>query len=315
MLSVLNTLLSYTYFCIRPVIKWLLRKTTKLCELQRICYGDEKGARRTHNVEWSLMMSRSHTIKNVISQLSYLSETGRFTGQTSRDAVVYVVGVISEVKNINTYIHRPFVSSLRTCLLQIYGYRQLIYEVENMRKIPYSSDDNSHEEKLLKLWSELQPNNPLVNRISKQWGDVGFQGDDPKTDFRGMGLLGLENLLFFATKHNSAARHVLSHSQHPTYGYPFAITGINLTSMTYQLLITDKLKNHIYNTVFNRASITDFHQAYCYVFYEFDKFWLKEKPKDVMEFNRIRDKFEDHLLAYLSKYKAALKLNLVVETL
>jgi len=31
-----------------------------------------------------------------------------------------------------------------------------------------------------------------------------------------------------------------------------------------------------------------FHHFYCYLFVEFDKFWLSEKPRDVMEFNRIR---------------------------
>ncbi len=36
---------------------------------------------------------------------------------------------------------------------------------------------------------------PLLSRITKQWQNIGFQGDDPKTDFRGMGILGLENLL------------------------------------------------------------------------------------------------------------------------
>lgn len=35
----------------------------------------------------------------------------------------------------------------------------------------------------------------LVNRVTKQWQSIGFQGQDPKTDFRGMGILGLENLL------------------------------------------------------------------------------------------------------------------------
>jgi hypothetical protein len=32
-------------------------------------------------------------------------------------------------------------------------------------------------------------------RITKQWQDIGFQGDDPGTDFRGMGMLGLHNLM------------------------------------------------------------------------------------------------------------------------
>lgn len=30
---------------------------------------------------------------------------------------------------------------------------------------------------------------PLEERITKQWGDLGFQGKDPQTDFRGMGML------------------------------------------------------------------------------------------------------------------------------
>lgn len=39
------------------------------------------------------------------------------------------------------------------------------------------------------------PTVKLESRITKQWGDIGFQGEDPKTDFRGMGLLGLINLV------------------------------------------------------------------------------------------------------------------------
>lgn len=52
-----------------------------------------------------------------------------------------------------------------------------------------------------------------------------FIGDDPKTDFRGMGVLGLENLLFFASEYNSIAQRILLKSQHPNHGYAFAIVG------------------------------------------------------------------------------------------
>lgn len=45
------------------------------------------------------------------------------------------------------------------------------------------------------LWELLMPTIKLESRITKQWGDIGFQGDDPKTDFRGMGMLGLVNLV------------------------------------------------------------------------------------------------------------------------
>ena len=59
----------------------------------------------------------------------------------------------------------------------------------------YNAENLVHEQQLLQLWSLLQPGVPLMTRKTKQWQNIGFQGDDPKTDFRGMGLLGLENLL------------------------------------------------------------------------------------------------------------------------
>ena len=40
------------------------------------------------------------------------------------------------------------------------------------------------------------PGQDLTNRISKQWQELGFQGDNPATDFRGMGLLGLQCLVY-----------------------------------------------------------------------------------------------------------------------
>ena len=46
------------------------------------------------------------------------------------------------------------------------------------------------------LWTSLQPDVALTGRISTQWTLIGFQGSDPATDFRGMGLLGLLNLVY-----------------------------------------------------------------------------------------------------------------------
>ena len=58
------------------------------------------------------------------------------------------------------------------------------------------------------------------------------QGTDPATDFRGMGLLGLLNLLYFAETRTEKARAILaSHRE-----YPFAVAGINITSMLLELM-------------------------------------------------------------------------------
>nr|DBA28971.1 TPA: hypothetical protein GDO54_009247 [Pyxicephalus adspersus] len=134
--------------------------------------------------------------------------------------------------------------NLRICLLQISGYKKLFIEVEDVRKRPYDSDNPEHEWQLLELWDLLMPHEKLKSRITKQWGDIGFQGDDPKTDFRGMGILGLANLLYFSRHYTEESRTILSHSNHPKLGYSYAIVGINLTEMAYSLLKSGALKSH-----------------------------------------------------------------------
>ena len=47
---------------------------------------------------------------------------------------------------------------------------------------------------------------------------------------------------------------------------------------------------------------------------EFDKFWLSEKPANVMEFNRIRDLFENNVRAILADPEVCLKINVAVDT-
>ena len=116
----------------------------------------------------------------------------------------------------------------------------------------------------------LYPSVELEDRITKQWQDIGFQGNDPATDFRGMGLLGLTclqylilgahslciiidqdnslTLLFsyFSRSHGDVARSVLSHSHHPRYDYPYAIVVINLTSLGHGWLKEGRLDRYLY---------------------------------------------------------------------
>ena len=37
----------------------------------------------------------------------------------------------------------------------------------------------------------MMPSEKLTSRVSPQWKELGFQGNDPATDFRGMGIFGL----------------------------------------------------------------------------------------------------------------------------
>lgn len=310
-----RTFWTFVYWFLRPIVKWFLRKTTRLCELQRICYGERVGASRTLGVEFSLTYSKDKEIKQLIEYLDRTSDAIFFSGSNQEQVIQYAVQTIMRVKQVKPQIHPQFGKSLTTCIEHIWGYKQLIQEVEALRTTAYDHLKQEHEEKLRGLWNALMPQVALEARITKQWQDIGFQGDDPKTDFRGMGLLGLENLLYFAQEYSGAAQHVLSHSHHPQYGYAFAIVGINLTSMAYYLLKDGTAKTHVYNFCNKFPNMKVFHQLYCYLFYEFDRFWIESKPRNVMDFTFIKEKFEKCVRLSLANPATVFRINLSVDNI
>ncbi|XP_011498106.1 PREDICTED: ELMO domain-containing protein 2 [Ceratosolen solmsi marchali] len=300
---------------LRPFIKWVLRQTTHMCELQRICYGKPSGAPRTYAVEYSLRLSRNADIISLISYLDDIANQCAITIRSERGILEEAIRTVLITKKINPAAHPDFSKIFGKCVELIWGYRQLCVECEELRQIQYDSGNPVHEDLLLRLWDLLMPYDPLDARITKQWQGIGFQGDDPKTDFRGMGLLGLENLVYFAQEYPSAATHVLTHSMHPRYGYAFAIVGINLTSMALRLLKDGSAKTHIYNSSKTLPSLRAFHQFYCYLFYEFDGFWLESKPNNIMEFSSIQKKFEINIRMALANPSTVFRINLSVDNI
>ncbi|XP_035743681.1 ELMO domain-containing protein 2-like [Vespa mandarinia] len=311
----LQHILSLIYWYFRPFIKWFLRQTTQMCELQRICYGQPSGAPRTLAIEESLQQSKNANIKTLITYLNDIANHRGITIKSERKILEEAIRTVLVAKNVNPTAHPDFAKSFGKCIELIWGYRQLCVECEELRKTPYDADNPEHELLLLKLWNLLMPYDPLDARVTKQWQNIGFQGDDPKTDFRGMGILGLENLVYFAQEYPSAATHVLSHSTHPHYGYAFAIVGINLTSMALKLLKDGTAKTHIYNSSKTLPTIRAFHQFYCYLFYEFDGFWIESKPSNMMEFSSIQEKFENSIRMALSNSSTTLRINVSVDNI
>ncbi|XP_041055791.1 ELMO domain-containing protein 1 isoform X2 [Carcharodon carcharias] len=279
--------------CLWRFLKFSLRKITGKCELQRICYSRKPGAQRTLKIEASLKSSRSELLQSAVT--SHI------------DDIEKTVDNIMQLKKINPDTNPQFGISLQACLLQIVGYRRLIAEVERLRRDQYDSENPHHEEMLLKLWTFLRPDVTLTGRISKQWCEIGFQGEDPKTDFRGMGMLGLCNLVFFAEHDNATARQVLFDSHQPKYReltkedirFSFAIVGINITDLSYTLLVSGALKTHLYNVAPEAPSLFHFHKIFCYLMHQFHKFWIEEDPLDIMEFNRVREKFHKQIIKQL----------------
>lgn len=94
--------------------------------------------------------------------------------------------------------------------------------------------------------------------------------------------------------------------------YSFAIVGINLTHFAFTLWKEGAAKTHVYN-MGRPPALRHFHRFYCYLFFEFDKLWMKENPESIMEFNRIRSLFEVEIRSLLSDPHCAFKLSFQVE--
>uniref|UniRef100_A0A0M3K3P8 Engulfment and cell motility, putative (inferred by orthology to a S. mansoni protein) n=1 Tax=Anisakis simplex TaxID=6269 RepID=A0A0M3K3P8_ANISI len=185
---------------------------------------------------------------------------------------------------------------LRGVLSQIRGYRELCTLVEARRLEKYDKENMHHEKRLIRLWDLLMPNEKLKNRKTKQWQKIGFQSDDPSTDFRGMGILSLEQLLFFAQYDFDEASSVLSLSMDTKYEFPMAIAGITFSWMLRDLLHRGYLKTHFYNSVAGAPSLNNFHRIYCKLFKLFSKYWKYREPSSMMDFNSVKDDFEQRFI-------------------
>lgn len=93
-----------------------------------------------------------------------------------------------------------------------------------MFKLSQTPFEDIHVCKLKELW-ELAFEGVEFQRQSEAWKEMGFQHIDPSSDFRGVGLLGLQNLIFFANKNPLQFEAIIKNSR----SYPFAAAGLNIT--------------------------------------------------------------------------------------
>eukprot|EP00299_Pterocystis_sp_00344_P014142 c6993_g1_i1.p1 GENE.c6993_g1_i1~~c6993_g1_i1.p1 ORF type:complete len:231 (-),score=53.17 c6993_g1_i1:41-733(-) len=109
---------------------------------------------------------------------------------------------------------------LQTSLRSFVLLQQVKHRITAKAATPFDTQNTTHEDMLNQLWQSLKPSTPLASRISHQWGDIGFQGNDPITDFRGMGILSLYCLLFYCRRFPDTSKRHLELTQRAETLYP-----------------------------------------------------------------------------------------------
>ncbi|CAF0943819.1 unnamed protein product [Brachionus calyciflorus] len=265
--------------------KFILHLLTGKSELERICANEKIQSSRIKKIENSLRKSSNTYLRSLINPES---ENHGF-----EDDIVYNIKQIKNVPNENA----TFSFLMKDALIKINAYNSLVKDVDFIRCEKFSKENPKQLKLLFELWSSLnnEPDFKFESIKNRKWRELGFQGDDPTTDFRGMGMLALNSLNYLVTKHNDIARNLYSKSKHPKYGYSFAIVGINVIAWVYKLLIDGDLKTHFYNysefLKIDKIKMENFYRIFVSVFIEFNEFWFYKEPESIMQFETLSKEF------------------------
>ncbi|GAM25161.1 hypothetical protein SAMD00019534_083360 [Acytostelium subglobosum LB1] len=177
-----------------------------------------------------LALLSSSTVDIQLNALALINGT---LAKSQSDELITVFSKLDEL-DINTKLRRLYESNVSHELKkQLYVYQKHKLSLIKQRKnVSYSKESQDHEALLMKLWTTTFPSVKLESRVSEQWKILGFQGTDPATDFRGMGVFGLDNLIYIAENHTEQFRKLISSQvERKERDYPVAVAGINLTQM------------------------------------------------------------------------------------
>jgi len=196
--------------------------------------------------------------------------------------------------------------------------KQRMTDFQTHISIPFNNEDPTHHEELVKLWNLFFPQEHFTLQ-SSLWKKLGFQSDNPLTDFRASGFFGLKNLLFFAEKYPAKFQWLvdLQEKRQGEY-YPFAIASFNVTMMICELLgwgwkkpgvstakdpvVYRKLLAMLFSDNYSIAYTENiFLELYCLAMVETDREWTESKAT-YMDFPVViansQQRLEKHILGF-----------------
>lgn len=265
-----------------------------------------------------------------------------------REATNELVDIVVDAKCLQRSSARCRVR-LRDSIYRILGYKLSTRLAEKLAATKYDSQYESHTSKLISLWNELLESDqncassdfqdekgdrehkkeapraipPELSHkisdskeiVSSRWSHIGFQGEDPGTDFRGMGLWGLCQLEYLSRRPKRLARDLLLRSLNEKHSYPLAIVGINITYNQLSLMRDGFMKHFYFDTGdqlfrgYDRTLnvISTMNELYVELFLRFDCFWHESKPKNIFEFKQLMESFIEVIKMDLCNRNFALK--------
>ncbi|KAG0152065.1 hypothetical protein CROQUDRAFT_85773 [Cronartium quercuum f. sp. fusiforme G11] len=201
----------------------------------------------------------------------------KVTLETGSTEVEDVALAIMSVKSIDPVLSPTLIS----CLNRIRAANRSIQMILERINTPYNPETDAP--RLKELWHLLKPNKPLDSLHTKAWQEIGFQGCDPATDFRGSASLGLDALIHFGKRYGKAAQALVEEAVDggPSW-YPWALASINITWWCVSLA---KQHNLQYFFLLSSGDVQPFLVLQTRLTLLFHSYWRRLEPApNVMEF-------------------------------
>ncbi|GMI88780.1 hypothetical protein like AT3G03610 [Hibiscus trionum] len=231
--------------------------------------------RRRADLQWeflfsNLIMQWTHSIANIV--------------HGSGTSIVHLFRAHFNIQNGQNQKHvAPALSPLQ---------KERLKKLQKRLQVPFDGSQPEHQDALWQLWSLAYPNRELPSLKSELWKDMGWQGTDPSTDFRGGGFITLENLIFFAKTYPESFQSLLNKKDgnRADWEYPFAVAGINISFMLVQMLnLRSGKPSSLAGIRFLQLlgeDETAFDNLFCVAFQMMDAQWLMKRAS-YLDFNDV----------------------------
>ncbi len=172
---------------------------------------------------------------------------------------------------------------------------------------PYNETDPAHEKYLEEFYLLVfgKPADKLPERLlCSEWREVGFQTKNPRTDFRGSGIMGLHCLRYFVSKYPELFKQMVS------TGSEYFFISLSSINITVSALQADSLKHFMIAYFYlNKEGVSEemlrfragrrefknfcalisenkrgFYEVHCFAFRFLYMLWQKEAQKNSDQF-------------------------------